>query len=91
MHTQAVEELERLLQLHSSCHHLLSLHNGLETLGDRINDLLRRCSLRNRGNPLTDYGNSATDSDEDDDLELVDDDYLTSWKSDVPASCGNIE
>ena len=96
VHTQAVDELERLLQLHSSCQHLLNLHNGLECLVDRINDLLRRCTLRNRGNLLTDpiASTSCTDSDDDDedDYELeVDDDYLSGWKCDVPTSCGNIE
>nr|CDS24675.1 zw10 protein [Echinococcus granulosus] len=92
VHSQAVEELEALLKLHNSCQHLLRLHNGLESLGDRVIDLLRRCSLRNRGNRpgVGEEPHTDDDSDDDDDLE-VEEDYLNEWKCDSPASCGNIE
>ncbi|KAL5971856.1 hypothetical protein TSMEX_000404 [Taenia solium] len=92
VYSQAVEELESLLKLHSSCQHLLRLHNGLESLGERITDLLRRCSLRNGGKRLgaREEANIDTDSDEDDYLDL-EEDYLDEWKCDSPASCGNIE
>lgn len=92
VHSQAVAELESILKLQNSCQHLLRLHNGLESLGERVTDLLRRCSLRNRGKCLgaRKEANVDTDSDEDDDLDL-EEDYLDEWKCDSPASCGNIE
>ncbi|KAL5105852.1 hypothetical protein TcWFU_006736 [Taenia crassiceps] len=92
VYSRAAEELEALLKLQSSCQHLLRLHNGLESLGERTTDLLRRCSLRNRGKRLgaREDANADTDSDEDDDLDIGED-YLDEWKCDSPASCGNIE
>ncbi|VDM33126.1 unnamed protein product [Hydatigera taeniaeformis] len=95
VHSQAVEELEALLKLNNSCQHLLRLHNGLEDLGERVIDLLRRCSLRNRGKRLsaTMEANIDADSDDeedDDDLDL-EEDYFDEWKCDSSGSCGNID
>ncbi len=96
VHGRAVDQLEQLLELQSSCQHLLSVHDSLERLEDRISDLLRLCRIRRKalqeeypavdGESDDDGGGECDDSD-----DGFEDEDPFGEKSDLPPGCGNIK